>query len=87
MRLQHTLSFALTVTATACMLAQEAAPAESTAAAAVVAPAAEAPAEEAPAFDRSVLYLADAAPAPLVNRVYQGGYRPVNQPTVLVVKE
>jgi hypothetical protein len=39
------------------------------------------------AFDRSVLYLADAAPAPLVNRVYQGGYRPVNQPTVLVVKE
>jgi hypothetical protein len=39
------------------------------------------------AFDRSVLYLADAAPAPLVNRVYQGGYRPANQPTVLVVKE
>jgi hypothetical protein len=39
------------------------------------------------AFDRSVLYLADAAPAPMVNRVYQGGYRPVNSPTVLVVKE
>ncbi|HEY5552253.1 MAG TPA: hypothetical protein VIK52_10200 [Opitutaceae bacterium] len=39
------------------------------------------------AFDRSVLYLADAAPAPLVNRVYQGGYRPVNSPTVLVVKD
>jgi len=39
------------------------------------------------AFDRAVLYLADAAPAPLVNRVYQGGYRPANTPSVIVVKE
>lgn len=39
------------------------------------------------AFDRSVLYLADAAPAPLVNRIYEGGYRPANTPSIVVVKE
>ena len=39
------------------------------------------------AFEKSVLYLADAAPAPMVNRALQGGYRPANSPTVLVVKD
>lgn len=39
------------------------------------------------AFDRSVLYLAESAPAPLVNRIYQGGYRPANTPSVVVVKD
>ena len=38
-------------------------------------------------FEKSVLYLADSAPAPMVNRALQGGYRPANSPTVLVVKD